>query len=111
MKYMPLTHGKGVFEKRTKHAKACWSNMSLRYRTRKGKFVTIPPFTLQGFQTWCMRWVTARVEGESGFSGVSPILRDRGSCSLEDVCIVLGIRHDDHMILGVFSSIRKHGNG
>ena len=57
-----------------------------------------------------MRWVTARVEGESGFSGVSPILRDRGSCSLEDVCIELGIRRDDHMILEVFSSIRKHGN-
>ena len=57
-----------------------------------------------------MRWVTARVEGKSGFSGVSPILRDRGSCSLEDVCIVLGIRRDDRMILGVFSSIRKHDN-
>ena len=40
MKYMPLSHGKGVFKKRMKHAKACWSNMSLRYRTRKGKFVT-----------------------------------------------------------------------
>ena len=58
-----------------------------------------------------MRWVTARVEGESGFSGVSLILQDRGSCSLEDICIVLGIRRDDRMNLEVFSSIRKHGNG
>ena len=58
-----------------------------------------------------MRWVTAKVKGESGFSGDNPILRDRGSCFLEDVCIVLGIRRDDRMILGAFSSIRKHGNG
>ena len=58
-----------------------------------------------------MRWVTARVEGESGFSGVSLILQDRGSFSLEDACIVPGIHRDDRMILGAFSSIRKHGNG
>ena len=57
-----------------------------------------------------MRWVTARVGGKSGFSGVSLIPRDRGSCSLEEVCIVLEIRRDDRMILEVFSSIRKHGN-
>ena len=55
------------------------------YGERKICNNTPPPPTSQGFQTWCMRWVTARVGGESGFSGVSLIPRDRGSCSLEDV--------------------------
>ena len=41
MKYMPLTYGREMFEERKKHAKACWSSMSLRQYTERGKFVTL----------------------------------------------------------------------
>ena len=42
MKYMLLTYGKGMFEKRKEHAKACRSSMSLRQYTKKGNFATDP---------------------------------------------------------------------